>query len=153
MKQILGVVVVALTAVLNMYVAIPAGYAFDLSPLASGIAALVGSVGGTVAMVFAGDRIMPRVRGAYRRVRSGTERDEEEPSDPDGGEAGRTQRIADRFGAPGVGLIGPMTIGGFASAISGVAIGIPKAKLALWIAIGQTLVVVIYSLLLDTAVA
>jgi hypothetical protein len=50
-------------------------------------------------------------------------------------------------------LDGPSTIGGFASAISGVAMGIPKVKLAVWVGIGQALVVTVYSLLIDTVVA
>ena len=46
-----------------------------------------------------------------------------------------------------------MTIGGFASAVSGVAMGIPKVKLAIWIGIGQAIVVILFSLLLDQVVA
>ncbi|MCB0828495.1 MAG: hypothetical protein KDB62_06775, partial [Solirubrobacterales bacterium] len=79
MKQIVGVVVVALVAVLNLYVAIPLGYGFELSANAIGVAAFVGSVGGTVAMVFVGDRIMPVVRRLYRRIR---------PKEDEGGEGG-----------------------------------------------------------------
>ena len=46
-----------------------------------------------------------------------------------------------------------MTIGGFASAISGVAMGLPKVKLAIWVGIGQAIVILLYSLLLDKLVA
>lgn len=166
---------VALTSVVNHYVGIPAGYGFGLSPDVIGVAALVGSVGGTVGLVFLGDRVMPRVRAArdrvvppakraYRRVRPGAAREVEEEEVGEAklrgagaeGEAepsGRVQGIADRFGAPGVGLIGPLTIGGFASAVSGVALGFPKVKLAIWVGIGQGLVVAGYLLLLNTAVA
>lgn len=172
MKQIVGIAVVGLVSVFNMYVGVPAGYGFDLSPVVIGVAAFVGSVGGTVALVFLGDRVMPRVRRArdrvvpavtkaYRRVRPGAEPgggEEDEPSerpgDEGGGEpSGRVRGIADRFGLPGIGLLGPLTIGGFASAVSGVALGYPKLKLAVWVGIGQGLVVVGYLFLLDTAVA
>ena len=40
-----------------------------------------------------------------------------------------------------------MTIGSFASAISGVAMEVPKVKLAVWVGIGQAIVVILYSLL------
>lgn len=175
MKQIAGVIVVALTSVVNHYVGIPAGYGFDLSPAVIGIAAFVGSVGGTVALVFVGDRVMPRVRAArdrvlpqvreaYRRVRPGTDsvaegeeeggaRTGEADAEADAEPSGRVRGIADRFGAPGIGLIGPLTIGGFASAVSGVALGYPKLKLAVWVGIGQGLVVAGYLLLLNFAVA
>lgn len=152
MKQVFGVLAVGVVSVINMYVAIPLGYGFDLSPGLIAVAAFVGSVGGTVLMVFVGDRIMPAVRQLYRRVRR---KDEETEGPEETGEAksGRARGIVDRFGAPGLGIIGPMTIGGFASAISGVAMGLPKVKLAIWIGIGQGIVVVLYSLMLDQVVA
>lgn len=152
MKQVFGVLAVGAVSVINMYVAIPLGYGFDLSPGLIAVAAFVGSVGGTVLMVFVGDRIMPAVRQLYRRVRR---KDEETEGPEETGEAksGRARGIVDRFGAPGLGIIGPMTIGGFASAISGVAMGLPKVKLAIWIGIGQGIVVVLYSLMLDQVVA
>jgi uncharacterized membrane protein len=152
LKQVFGVLAVGVVSVINMYVAIPLGYGFDLSPGLIAVAAFVGSVGGTVLMVFVGDRIMPAVRQLYRRVRR---KDEETEGPEETGEAksGRARGIVDRFGAPGLGIIGPMTIGGFASAISGVAMGLPKVKLAIWIGIGQGIVVVLYSLMLDQVVA
>jgi uncharacterized membrane protein len=152
LKQVFGVLAVGVVSVINMYVAIPLGYGFDLSPGLIAVAAFVGSVGGTVLMVFVGDRIMPAVRQLYRRVRR---KDEETDGPEETGEAksGRARGIVDRFGAPGLGIIGPMTIGGFASAISGVAMGLPKVKLAIWIGIGQGIVVVLYSLMLDQVVA
>ena len=154
MKQAVGVVVVAVISVLNMYVALPVGYGFDLSPMVIFIAALVGSVGGTVAMVFLGDRILPRLRRAAQRVRPGSKEGEEaEATKSDSEGSGKARAIVERFGAPGLGLIGPSTIGGFASAISGVAMGIPKVRLAVWVGIGQALVVTVYSLAIDTAVA
>ncbi len=152
MKQVFGIIVVGFVSAVNMYVGIPLGYGFDLSPEVTGLAALVGSVGATVAMVFVGERIMPAVRRLYRRVRR---RDEEgeEPGEGDQEKSGRARGIVERFGAPGLGIIGPMTIGGFASAVSGVAMGLPRLKLAIWIGIGQTLVVVLFSLMLDQVVA
>lgn len=174
MKSIVGIALVALVSVFNMYIGIPAGYGFDLSPVVIGIAAFAGSVGGTVLLVFLGDRVMPRLRRArdrvmppvtraFRRIlpgsasegeREGKDEMVEKPADEGKREpSGRMRGIADRFGAPGIGLIGPLTIGGFASAVSGVALGIPKVRLAVWVGIGQGLVVVGYLFLIDTAVA
>lgn len=150
MEQIFGLIVVAVIAVFNFYIAIPAGFGFDLPDGSIAVAAFVGSVSGTVAMVFVGDRIMPRLRAAYRRVRPGD--DEEEASqDESAAGGGRARALVDRWGAPGLGIIGPLTIGGFASAISGVAMGIPKLKLAVWVAIGQGIVIVGFVFLVDTA--
>jgi len=151
-KQVFGVIVVAVVAIFNMYVAVPVGYGFDIGTETIALAAFVGSVGGTIAMVFVGDRIMPGVRRLYRRIRK--KDDEPDEADQTGDEkSGKARGLVDRFGAPGLGLIGPMTIGGFASAISGVAMGIPKVRLAIWIGIGQAIVVILYSLLLDQVVA
>lgn len=170
MKQIAGIAVVGLVSIFNMYVGVPAGYGFDLSPVVIGIAAFGGSVGGTVALVFLGERAMPRIRAArervapalskaYRRVSPGTTPEEEtgettvEAGEGASKPSGKVRAIADRFGAPGIGLLGPLTIGGFATAVSGVALGYPKVKLAIWVGIGQSLVVVGYLFLIDTAVA
>ncbi|MGI9556661.1 MAG: hypothetical protein ACR2N5_01835 [Solirubrobacterales bacterium] len=154
MKTAAGVVVVFFVAILNVYVAVPAGYAFDMGNELILIVALAGSVGGTVAMVFVGDTIWPWLKGAFRKARG-------KPVEPEEGAAetgedeksGKAAHIVDRFGAPGLGLIAPWTIGGFAGAISGVAFGLPRLKLALWLALGQAIFVVFYAFLINKAVA
>ena len=98
----------AAVVVVIMYVAIPVGYGFDPDPGVIALATFFGSVGGTVAMVFVGDRIKPAVRRLYRRVgRKGDERDEADRS----GEEKRADRMTSRLAM----AIGVLLIGTFAA--------------------------------------
>ena len=108
MKQVFGVISVAAVAVFNMYVAVPVGYGFDLDTGVIALATFVGSVGGTIAMVFVGDRVMPAVRRLYGRVgRKGDEQDEADQS--------REENRADRMRSSLAVGIGVLLVGTFAA--------------------------------------
>ena len=57
---------------------------------------------------------------------------------------GRFDRLVDRFGAPFLGIAGPMTIGGWAAAVLGSARGLGRLQLIGWLALGQAIVTAVY---------
>ena len=153
MKTVFGIIVVFFVAILNVYIAVPAGYGFEMSSDLILVVALAGSVGGTIAMVFVGDTIWPWLTGAFKKIRG--QADEAAHAGDEGKVEGQGKagRIAERFGATGLGLIAPWTIGGFAGAITGLAMGLPRLRLALALGLGQAIFVLLYWLLINTAVA
>ena len=149
--EILAFFIVAVIAVFQVLAAVPAGQLLDLPNWAIFLATLLGSVGGTVALVYAGDRIVPRLTAIFRRLRP---RKEEEEDEEKGEESpGRVKGIVERHGAVGLGLVAPFTIGGFAGALMGVGMGISKHKLAAWLAVGLTVYVGLYTALIGFTVA
>ena len=110
--------------------AIPIGFSLSLSAAEVYIAASVGSMSGLWVFLFAGDRLRQRVTG----------KDEPTPPDPDS----RIGRIAGRYGAKGVGLVGPIFPGVTASVLLGLALGIKRAELARWMSIGVALMFALY---------
>ena len=82
------------------------------------------------------DKVASFVRRLLRRPPPTTRTDIKPP--------GRFARLVDRFGAPFLGIAGPLTIGGWAAAALGVANGVEKVKLIAWLAVGQALVTVTY---------
>lgn len=144
---VLEVLAVVGLGFLNFLVGIPLGYAFDLSTATIYIASMIGCVGGTVGLVFLGDRLMPPLRRAWaaivRRVLPGRAGHEDEPAEP--GEPGRREALmralTERHGAIAVGLAGPWIIGGPATALLGVALGLRKRDLAIGLAITLSVMV------------
>jgi len=60
------------------------------------------------------------------------------------GDPVRFARLVDRLGAPFLGVVGPMTIGAWAAAVLGIAHGLGRAELILWLAVGQAAVTASY---------
>lgn len=148
---------VIVIAVFQFLAAPPAGQLLGLDNWAIFLATLIGSVGGTVALVYAGDKIVPRLTAIYRRLRPKEE--EEEPEEPEettekGEEKpSRVKGIVERHGEMGLGLVAPFTIGGFAGALMGVGLGLNRHKLALWLALSLTAYVFLYTALIGFTVA
>lgn len=153
--RVLYVLAVLVLGFFNFLVGIPMGYAFELSTPTIYIASLVGCVGGTLALVAAGDRIMPPLRRAWRALlrRLMPGREEPEP----GEEAGQSRRAAlmaaltERHGAIAVGLVGPWIIGGPATALLGIGLGLDRRQLGLGLAITLTVMVTAYMLMVHAA--
>jgi uncharacterized membrane protein len=126
--KLLALLLVAVVGCLNLLVAIPAGYALGLSAWPIYLATVAGSVAGTVALVFVGDRLTPWFNRAVRRLLHRPEPAPNEQVAEPSATSRRMRAIAERHGAIGLGLIAPFTIGGFAGALLGVATGIPKVS-------------------------
>lgn len=120
-------VLVFLTAavpVLEVMVVIPASVALGLHPFPVGILAFLGNATTLVLAVVAGDRLAawfsarrtPRSRSSER----GARRRE------------RVRKLMQRWGMPGLALLGPISVGSHAAALAAVALRIPRRRVLFW---------------------
>lgn len=123
-------IVVALISFVSGGFAIPIGFALGLSPIEVYLAATAGSLAALVIFLYAGDKIRDRLT---------KNRPVNEP-DPDS----RIRILANRFGAKGLGLVGPIFPGVTASVVLGFALGMKKAALARWMSIGIAVMFALY---------
>ena len=117
-------VAVVLAATVSGAVAVPLGIFTNVHPILVLAVAAGTAIGVAWALVLGGHRfrsgIVARI-GASERASSGT------------------QRVVDRFGAVGLGLVGPVFPGVVASSLSGVAIGVDGRRLGMWLTVGIVL--------------
>lgn len=144
MKFLAGFLVVLLVAVVQLYVAAPLGLAWSMDRGSIALAAFLGGMIGVVAIVYFGPRIMAWSSAQLGRISGRSTEDEESDGESDEATPGRFAELADRFGAPFLGIVGPLTIGGWAAAAIGVGNGINKVKLIAWLAVGQAIVTVAF---------
>ncbi|MFV1989481.1 MAG: small multi-drug export protein [Acidimicrobiales bacterium] len=142
MKLLAVFVAVLLVSIVQLYVAGPIGLAADLNPTLVALAAYIGGMIGVAAIVWSGPGLIDKMTSFFRRLfRRPPKVDVEESEDK---QPGLFARLLERFGAPFLGVVGPLTIGGWAAAVIGVSSGIDKVKLVAWLAIGQALVTAAY---------
>jgi len=127
--RFLAWLVVAAASFVGGGFAIPIGLSLGLSVLEVYLTATVGSMLGLVVFMFAGDKVLTRV-GAKRSA--GADEDS------------AVRRLANRYGPRGLGLIGPLFPGVSASVVVGLALGMNKAALARWLAIGIAVMFALY---------
>lgn len=145
MSTAIAMILVALAAVVSAYVAPPLGYILDLSTAEVLIATVLGVSIGSFVLVYAGSWLTDKLIGRYYRLRNKEVPERKDPPE-------WMVAITERWGAPGLGLLGPLTIGGMASALLGPALGIPKRRLAVWLAVGSAVMFTLYTLLVAYAV-
>lgn len=119
----LKILTVAGLATFEIYAAIPAGFAFKLSPWVIFLASLIGGLIGVFVAAFLGDKIK-----AYFS-RNKTPR-EEKPK------TGLIYRIWGKYGIIGLGFLGTMTVGAPVSIAVGYSFKAPRRKLITWCCIG-----------------
>lgn len=117
------VLTVAALASFEIYAAIPAGFAFNLSPLTILAATILGGLAGVFVAAFLGDRI----RHFFTRNKK---KSEEKPK------TGLAHRLWDKYGIIGLGFIGTMTVGAPASLAVGLSMGASTKKLVTWCCLG-----------------
>ncbi|WP_315817240.1 small multi-drug export protein [Paraflavitalea speifideaquila] len=117
------ILTVAGLATFEIYAAIPAGFAFQLSPWVIFLASLVGGLVGVYVAAFLGDRI----RAFFSRNKPPKE---EKPK------TGIIYRIWDKYGVIGLGFLGTMTVGAPVSIAVGVGFQVPLKRLLTWCCIG-----------------
>lgn len=123
--------VVAIFSFVSGGFAIPFGFALGLEPLEVYISATLGSMAGLLVFLYAGDKIREWVmRGRPPR----------EPA-PDS----RVRQISDRYGAKGLGLVGPIFPGVTASIAVGLSLGLSRGSLARWMSIGIAVMFAVYT--------
>lgn len=119
----LEIFTVALLASVEVYAAIPAGFAFGLHPGTIFSASALGGLAGVFVAAFLGDRI----RIFFNRNKKVKE---EKPK------TGMIYRIWDKYGVIGLGFLGTMTVGAPVSLAVGVGFNVPLKKLVTWCCIG-----------------
>lgn len=124
--------------------AVPLGFVFDMGAPTVFMVAAGGGLFGCWLFLLAGGRIERYVR-SRRRLRGHVdpetdETDETDEVDPGGGRVGR---LVDRYGARGLGLVGPIVPGVTASVVGGLALGLDRRELGKWLSIG---IIVMYGL-------
>ncbi|HYE54166.1 MAG TPA: hypothetical protein VD996_04955 [Chitinophagaceae bacterium] len=119
----LEILTVAGLASFEIYAAIPAGFAFDLSPLTICLASIAGGLAGVFVTAFLGDKIRKLV------TRNKPAKEKKPPS-------GLAHRIWLKYGIIGLGLVGTMTVGAPASIAVGIGFNAPLKKLLTWCCIG-----------------
>lgn len=119
----LKLITVAALATFEVYAAIPAGFAFGLSPWFVFIASVAGGLAGVYVSAFLGERIK-RLIAKYRKPK------------PEKPKTGMIYRIWDKYGIIGLGFIGTMTVGAPVSIGVGVGFNVHMGKLLTWCCVG-----------------
>jgi Ca2+/H+ antiporter, TMEM165/GDT1 family len=119
------VFVAAAVPVVEVLVVIPAGIVAGLAPVPVLVLALAGNLSTVALFVVAGDRL-----AAWWRARR--------PAASHTGErrAVRARRLAQRWGVPGLGLLGPLTTGSHVAAVAALATGAGQRRVLVWMTVG-----------------
>lgn len=139
--MLLAGLVVAIASFVSGGFAIPLGFALGLEPLEVYLFACLGSMLGLVVFLYAGDS----VRAWLRRRRDGDDEGEEDEDADEPASIPRLQEIVDRWGAKGLGLVGPIFPGVTASVVIGLALGLPRGAIARWMSLGVAVMFAVYT--------
>ncbi len=123
---LIALLIVVGLGVLELWAAVPAGFALGLHPVIAGAAAACGAMLGVFVVVFSGERIrllLPRKR----------------KSDSVGPKHTWTLRIWNRWGPVGLGLLAPLITGAPLGTAIGMMSGARTNQLLLWMALGTIL--------------
>lgn len=105
----------------ELWVAIPAGFAMKLPLAVTAITAASGAMLGLLIILNAGERIRNRL---LKRVNTLGERNR------------YIHRISDRYGVAGLGLLSPLLIGAPLGTALGIALGLPANRIFFWMSLG-----------------
>lgn len=119
----LKIATVVALASFEIYAAIPAGFAFGLSPWIIFFASIAGGLAGVFIAAFLGDKIRNLI-SKYKKKK------EEKPK------TGLVYKIWNKYGIIGLGLLGTITVGAPVSIAVGVGFNAPLQKLITWCCIG-----------------
>ncbi len=128
---VFAVAVVAVVAAVVGGYAIPIGFMAGLDPVSIYLAATIGGILGSVAIVFLYGRFWDKIGGSERLAKSKR--------------LDRAKDLAERFGAKGLGVVGPLLLGPTFTVMLGLGLGIEKRELAFWFAIGTAVTFAIYT--------
>ena len=119
----LKILTVAALAGFEVYAAIPAGFAFGLSPLIIFLSSVSGGLAGVFIAAFLGDKI----RNLFTKNKPVKE------TKPN---TGLIYRIWNKYGIIGLGFLGTITVGAPVSLAVGIGFKAPLKKLITWCCIG-----------------
>ncbi len=121
--MLIKILTVFALATFEIYAAIPAGFAFKLSPWIIFLASLTGGLAGVYIAAFLGDWIK-RITAPLRKPK------------PEKPKTGVIYRIWEKYGIIGLGFLGTMTVGAPISIGVGVGFNVPLKKLLVWCCLG-----------------
>ncbi|MDO9376485.1 MAG: hypothetical protein V4725_04590 [Bacteroidota bacterium] len=129
----LKVITVAGLASFEIYAAIPAGFAFGLSPWVIFFASVTGGLVGVFVAAYLGDAI----RKFFNRNKK--------PKEPKP-ETSLIYRIWNKYGIIGLGFLGTLTVGAPVSLAVGIGLKAPLQKLITWCCIGVITRCIVFTL-------
>jgi membrane protein YqaA with SNARE-associated domain len=119
----LKVLTVAGLATFEIYAAIPAGFAFALSPWMIFMASTVGGLAGAVVAAFFGDRI----RAFFHKKKTQKDETKKHPV---------ITRLWNKYGSIGLGILGTITVGAPISIAVGTGLNVNIKTLLAWCCVG-----------------
>jgi membrane protein YqaA with SNARE-associated domain len=117
------ILTVAGLATFEIYAAIPAGFAFGLSPYTIFFASVTGGLAGVFVATFLGDKI----RSFFSKNKPKETHEDKHPT---------LHRIWNKYGIVGLGFLGTMCVGAPISIAVGVGLNANLNKLLIWCCIG-----------------
>lgn len=122
--MLLKILIVAGLATFEIYAAIPAGFAFGLSPWLIFFASVTGGLTGVFVTAFLGDKI----RVFFSRYKKPVKKEKKTTT--------LAHRISAKYGIIGLGFLGTITVGAPISIVVGVGLDVPLKKLLVWCCLG-----------------
>ena len=122
--MLLKILTVAGLATFELYAAIPAGFAFHLSPWTIFCASGTGGLAGVFIATFLGDKIKAFI-AKYKKPKGGLIKTDT-----------LAHRLWNKFGVVGLGLIGTVTVGAPVSIAVGIGLNAQIHKLIIWCCVG-----------------
>ncbi len=135
-EELLKALPVFLMSMLELWAAVPLGFALKLHPFVNFTASVLGAASGSALVIFGSEGI----RRIYCRLRplKKTEYNKDKPP------KGRLARIWDRYGIIGLGLAAPWITGAPIGALIGITLKAEPVKLMLWTAAGIVLCAAVF---------
>ncbi|MFA9428677.1 small multi-drug export protein [Egicoccus sp. AB-alg2] len=137
----LGVFVAAAIPWLEVLLVVPAGIVAGLPAVPVVVVAALGNAATLVPLVLAGDRLRAwwrRRRGAGDVAADDVQADGADGGPTAGGRGARARRVFDRYGLPGLAVLGPLLTGIHVAAVVALAAGAERRRTLLWLTAGLT---------------
>ena len=133
--MIYKILTVLALATFEIYAAIPAGFAFGLSPWIIFFASLAGGIAGVFVAAYLGEKI-EKLISKFRK-----------PSlEPKESKPGLAHKLWDKYGIVGLGFLGTFTVGAPVSIAVGVGFNVNMQKLATWCCVGVLARCIVFTL-------
>jgi hypothetical protein len=129
--DIIQLLIVLGISIVELWAAIPAGFALNLNPALIIVMSSIGAIIGAAIVVFAGEKIRNKI---IKWHNGGKENPKQS----------RLYRIWDKYGVVGLGLLSPLLFGALIGAALGSLLGAKKLRLLLWMSIG----IIVWSVIL-----
>jgi len=128
-------------AAIELWIAVPTGFAMKIHPVITGIVSAAGALAGVVLVILLGER--------FRHWLAGRNSKDDESINNKSTRRATIERIWERYGIVGLGLLAPLLTGAPLGAVLGIALGAPAGRLIAWMSVG----IIIWSAILTTVAA